>query len=37
MPGSLTWEDLDGKLVGQGCWDGLCVCDWGHDGVLILS
>ena len=25
MPGSLTWEDLDGKLVGQGGWDGLCV------------
>ena len=25
MPGSLTWEGLDGKLVGQGCWDGLCV------------
>ena len=25
MPGSLTWEDLDGKLVGQGCWDGLYV------------
>ena len=28
MPGSLTWEDLDGKLVGQGWWDGLCVMDF---------